>query len=138
MRKITLILLTLLMIALAGQPVSAQVDTSRVLTFMQRYFNFISEGQYASAYGYLRTGQTMYNYVGGFENTDWIQPYFGIPQSKRGRYSRSRDSRQFPARLIDANPSSVAFSCRMKVQFTASSAIICEKWASSVNQLFSA
>lgn len=80
MRKITLFLVAILLMV-STAPTVAQVNNTAVMTSMQWYFNLLTRGQYADAYSYLRTGENFFDYVAGFSNTEWIQPYFGIPQS---------------------------------------------------------
>lgn len=82
MRKITPLILTILMLLLTQQPTTAQSNLANdPLAMLQIYYNAINHHNYTTAYQYLETGQSFFDFVAGFESTERVATYFGTLQT---------------------------------------------------------
>lgn len=79
MRQLWMTLLVAVLLALPhpaqAQEISTLADTP--LGMLQSYYDAINRGDYNEAYIYLNFEQSFYDFVGGFEDTTFVEPYFG-------------------------------------------------------------
>lgn len=99
MQKLVL-LVVMVVVAVGGWagPVSAGGSTIYTTpeTVLYAYFNALNRGDYATAYIYTDRHEDLFSFVAGFEDTQRIDPYFGVQQT-------DRVSVRMPAVLVSYN-----------------------------------